>query len=284
MIMIIIRKSTLKRFVFFITLFVISFFCGYLTADTRTEVYVADTPIIDKWNGLLIPTSKTNEHLHYILLPGTTMIEEDKRIKLDDEEFERAIGEVLKVFESDTKDNFIYQVRSRGGMLTHACLDSLKGQNELRHLDLSNNKLITDYAAKKIAQYFPRLEILNLYNTGITGKGLEHLLALTELKKLHVTQTGVTWDQANMFRGKMQSISGNEDLEITSNSMGKGGRPWLPSYNLSRRLRATYQTNVIAGKLNPDYNIEILKDPAKENKKYEDDLDKEKDGPILNEQ
>ena len=245
----------------------LAFLTGYASAEPMTP-----SPTILKFNGLFMPISEKESNLYYLLLPGSTIVGEDARVKLDDEEFEKAIKE--------TENHRIYQLRSRGGMLTHACIDLLKGQNELRYLDLSNNRLITDIACKKIAEYFPRLERLNLFNTSISDKGLDYLIDLTSLKQLHVAQSKVTWQAANVFRGKMQSVSGNEDLEITTGYH----KPFLPSYNLSRRLRATYQTNVIAGKLNPNYKIQILKDPAKENKKYEDDLDKEKDGPIFNEE
>ena len=242
-----------------------SFLAGYVHGELMTP-----SPTVQKYSGLFMPISEQNSHLFFLLLPGQAVVKEDQRVKLDDEEFAQAIKE--------TENRRIYQIRSRGGMLTHTCLDALQGQNELRYLDLSNNRLISDLACKKIAEYFPRLERLNLFNTGISNKGLIYLMDLANLKQLHVAQTKVTWAEANLFRGKMQAIAGNEDLEITTGYH----KPFLPSYNLSRRLRATYQTNVIAGKLNPNYKIQILKDPAKENKKYEDDLDKEKDGPILN--
>ena len=99
----------------------------------------------------------------------------------------------------------------------------------------------------------PRLEILNLYNTNITDRGLEHLIHLQGLKKLHVTGTQVTWNGANLFRAKMQSIGGNDDLEITT------GKQALGSFKELKHLKDNYQTNTAAGKLNPNYEIEIIK-------------------------
>ena len=230
---------------------------------------------ITKYGGLFMPISQQNSNLFFLLLPGEARIGDDQKIKLDDEEFAQAIKE--------TENHRIYHVRVRGGMLTHNCLDALQGQNELRYLDLSNNRLITDAACKKIAAYFPRLERLNLFNTGISNKGLIYLMDLANLKQLHVAQTTVTWDAANEFRGKMQAIAGNEDLEITAGYY----KPSLLSYNLIKRLRATYQTNTYNGKLNPNFKVEIPGEEVKENKIY-DDVDQAKDdakrsevGPIL---
>ena len=116
-----------------------------------------------------------------------------------------------------------------------------------------SNKLITDEACKKIAKLLPRLEILNLYNTNITDRGLEYLVHLQGLKKLHVTGTQVTWNGANLFRAKMQSIGGNDDLEVTT------GKQALGSFKKLKYLKDNYQTNTAAGKLNPNYKIEIIK-------------------------
>ena len=151
-------------------------------------------------------------------------------------------------------------------MLTHNAIDSIKGQDQLRYLDLSNNKLITDLACKKIALYFPRLERLNLFNTGISNKGLTYLIDLQELKQLHVGLTDVTWDVANEFRGKMESIGGNDDLEITTGF----NKPALGSIKHGKFLRATYQSNVIAGQLNPNFKVGVADEPAKSNEKYEE--------------
>lgn len=247
-----------------------SYFAGYMHGEPMTP-----SPTIQKFNGLFMPISEQNSNLYFLLLPGQAVVEEDQRIKLDDEEFTQAIKE--------TENHRIFHVRSRGGMLTHTCLDALRGQNELRYLDLSNNRLISDLACKKIAEYFPRLERLNLFNTSISNKGLIYLMDLTKLKQLHLALTKVTWDEANLFRGKMQAIAGNEDLEITAGY----NKPSLLSYNLIKRLRATYQTNTYNGRVDPDFKIEILGGEVKENKKYdetdraEDDAKKSVSGPIL---
>ncbi len=229
------------------------------------------SPTIEKYSGLFMPISEQNSNLFFLLLPGEARLGDDQKIKLDDEEFAQAIKE--------TENHRIYHLRARGGMLTHNCLDVLQGQNQLRYLDLSNNRLITDTACKKIAAYFPRLERLNLFNTGISNKGLIYLMDLANLKQLHVAQTDVTWAAANEFRGKMQAIAGNEDLEITTGYY----KPSLLSYNLIKRLRATYQTNTYNGKLNPNFKVEISGEEVKGNTTYDDkdDAKKSETGPIL---
>ena len=204
-----------------------------------------------------MPISEQNLNLYYLLLNGQTIIGEDVRVKLDDEDFVLAINE--------TGSYKIYQLRTRGGMLTHNAIDSIKDQDQLRYLDLSNNKLVTDLACKKIALYFPRLVRLNLFNTGISNKGLTYLIDLQELKQLHVGLTDVTWDAANEFRGKMEAIGGNDDLEITTGF----NKPALGSIKQGKFLRATYQSNVIAGQLNPNFKVGV-EEPAKSNEKYEE--------------
>ena len=213
----------------------------YAKASTK------ETSIIKRFNGLFMSISEKTPNLFYLLIRGEAITGKDQKIKLDDDDFIKAIQE--------TKTNKLYQVRVKGGMLTHNAIDSLEGQNELRYLDLSNNKLITDLACKKIANYFPRLGRLNLYNTGITDKGLSYLIDLQELRMLHIGETQVSFKAANEFRGKMQSAGANEDLEITTGI----NKPVLGSIKHNKFLRSTYQTNVLRGKINPDYKVNILK-------------------------
>jgi len=269
--MIIIEIDRMRRLLlYFILAGTMSFLAGYVHGELMTP-----SPTVQKYSGLFMPISEQNSHLFFLLLPGQAVVKEDQRVKLDDEEFAQAIKE--------TENRRIYQIRSRGGMLTHTCLDALQGQNELRYLDLSNNRLISDLACKKIAEYFPRLERLNLFNTSISNKGLIYLMDLANLKQLHVAQTKVTWAEANLFRGKMQAIAGNEDLEITTGY----NKPSLLSYNLIKRLRATYQTNTYNGMLNPNFKVEVSGGEVKENKKYdeddkaEDDAKRSQTDPVL---
>ena len=236
----------------------LAFLAGYATADE----YPAHAPMkvkpilhagltrgesmFKKYDGLFMNISKSNPDLNYFVLRGETYGESaSDRVKLNDEDFIKAVKE--------TEGRLIYQLRVKNAMLTHNAIDALKNQSQLRMLDLSGNKLITDEACKKIAKLLPRLEILNLYNTNITDRGLEYLIHLQGLKKLHVTGTQVTWKGANLFRAKMQSIGGNDDLEITT------GKQALGSFKKLKHLKDNYQTNTAAGKLNPNYEIEIIK-------------------------
>jgi hypothetical protein len=241
--MIIIKPKTIAIIVFII---LASYLSGYLTADT-----------IKTFNGLFMPIHQGSD-LHYLRIEGSAIVGDDERVRLGDDEFAKAIKE--------TNGKKIHQIKARGGILTHHCLDELRGQYDLKSLDLSNNRMITDVACKKIVEFFPRLETLNLFNTAITDKGLVDLLDLTSLKRLHVGQSQVTWKAANVFRAKMQSISGNDDLEITTGYNEQA----LPSFKLSKRLRETYQTNVLSGKLNPNYKVEVLGEKVEGNKKYDE--------------
>jgi hypothetical protein len=225
-----------------------------------------------KYDGLFMNVSKSNPDLNYFLLRGETYGESaSDRVKLDDEDFIKAVKE--------TEGRLIYQLRVKNAMLTHNAIDALKNQSQLRMLDLSGNKLITDEACKKIAKLLPRLHILNLFNTNITDRGLEYLIHLQELKKLHVTGTQVTWNGANLFRAKMLSVAGNDDLEITT------GKQPLGSIKRNEWLRSHYQTNAELSNIDEETILKkhLLTSPdtIKSNKSYEEDKKKELEGPVL---
>tara|TARA_R100000742_G_C4254066_1_gene72132 strand:- start:145 stop:828 length:684 start_codon:yes stop_codon:yes gene_type:complete len=218
----------------------------FLLFLTVVAVNAQNLPTLQKYNGLFMPVSEATPDLYYFLIRGETYGETAKdRVKLDDDDFSQAVKEV--------GDKKIHQLVARKAALTHNSIDSFKRHKQLKFLDLSNNRLITDMACKKIGENFPRLERLNLYNTSITDKGLEYLLNLTSLRTLHVGGTNVTFDGANKFRGLMESTSANDDLEITIG----WGEPSLASFKKSAILKATYQKNVDAGKLNANFKVDI---------------------------
>ena len=248
----------------------ITYICFLVTVIAEP---MTPSPTIQKYNGLFMPISEKESHLFYFLMRGEVIVEEDKKIQLDDEAFIQAVKE--------TEGHKIYQLRIRGSAVSHIGIEALKGQKELRHLDLSNNKLITDVACKKIAEYFPRLSRLNLFNTFVSDKGLSYLINLQELRQLHLGETNVTWDAANKFRGKMESIGGNDDLEITT---GYHAQP-LGSIKHNKWLRSHYQKNaelsIIDEQAILKKHLLISPDKIDSNKSYEEDKKKETDSPIL---
>ena len=217
--------------------------------------------IVKKYNGLFMSVSTATPNIHYLRLEGKTYAEKaEDAEKLHNADF----AKIIEV----TKSQSIYEISAKGGVLTHKAIDSLVGQRELRKLNLANNKTIDDEACKKIAAYLPRLQNLNLYGTSVSDEGLTYLLDLQELRTLHLFDTKVNWSAANKFRAKMETISGNDDLEIT---VGHGTPP-LGSIKHGEFLRASYQKNTNDGKLKEDSGVKILeKEKAVPNNKYDDE-------------
>ncbi len=108
---------------------------------------------------------------------------------------------------------------------------------------------------------------------------MECIIHLQELKKLHVTGTQVTWNGANLFRAKMLSVAGNDDLEITT------GKQPLGSIKRNEWLRSHYQTNAELSNIDEETILKkhLLTSPdtIKSNKSYEEDKKKELEGPVL---
>ena len=237
---------------------------------TAVSLSAQEYPTINKYDGLFMSISRENPNLYYLLKRDEVYAEDvADRVKLNDDDFIQAIKEI--------GDKKIHQLVARKGELTHNAIDSLKGQDELRFLNLSGNRLITDLACKKIAENLPRLERLNLYDTSVTDKGLDYLTGLSSLRKLHLAGTEVTFDAANKLRGLMESVAGNDDLEITVG----WGKPPLASFKNTAFLKATYQTNVIAGKLNQNFKAGLVGEDKGSDSSYEDDVEKTKTDPIL---
>ena len=233
----------------------------YILLSLLIAASVNAEDIVKKYNGLFMSVSTATPDIHYLRLEGKTYAEKPEDAeKLHDADFAKII--------EGTKSQSIYEISAKGGVLTHNAIDSLMGQRELRKLNLARNKTIDDEACKKIAAYIPRLQNLNLYGTSVSDKGLTYLLDLQGLRTLHLFDTKVSWSAANEFRAKMESISGNDDLEIT---VGHGTPP-LGSIKHGEFLRASYQKNTNDGKLKGGFSVKILeKEKAAPNNKYDDE-------------
>ena len=214
-------------------------------------------PAVKKYNGIFMRISKQESNLYMLQLYGTTFAEKkEDTVILSDKDFAATIKEV--------EVKTIYELIATGSNITHASIDVIKDQKELRYLNLSKNKNIGDETCRKIGEYLPKLERLNLYQTAVTNKGLEYLSNLKNLRALHLFGSKVTFKAASDFRDLMAQ-NGNDDLEITIG----GKHPALGSIKYNAFLKATYQKNADSGKLNPDFKVGVAGE-AKPNKKYED--------------
>ena len=225
---------------------------------------------LEKIDALVINTHQGSDE-YFVNIPSNTFAEDkSKQQYLNDEHFIKAMTELY--------GKKVYQLRLRKSQVTDSGLDVLAQFPTIKRLELSNSK-ITDNGIKKIVEFCPQLERLNVWgNTNITDKSLIHLRDLWKLEKLHLFGTKVTWEAANKHRGRMQSMAANENLTI---HIGRN-KPTLYAFKMEELWKRTYQTNTFLGKLNPEYKIEILGEKVKTNKKYEDDLKKEATDPILN--
>ena len=216
-------------------------------------------PAVKKYNGIFMRISKQESNLYMLQLYGTTFAEKAEDVViLSDKDFATTIKEV--------EVKTIYELIATGSNITHASMDTIKDQKELRYLNLSKNKNISDEACRKIGEYWPKLERLNLYQTAVTDKGLEYLSNLKNLRALHLVGSKATFKAATDFRHLMAQ-NGNNDLEIT---MG-GKHPALGSIKHNAFLKSSYQKNTEAGKDDSDFKVEILDDGnTKPNEEYED--------------
>ena len=225
---------------------------------------------LETFDALVIGTHQDSNE-YFVNIPSKTFAEKkSEQIQLNDEHFIKAMSEL--------HGKKIHQLRIRKSQITDSGLDALSSFATIKKLELSNS-LITDEGIKKIVSFCPQLEQLNIWGCSkVTDKGLIHLRDLWKLNKLHAFGTSITWDGANKHRGVMQSMAANENLTI---HVG-GNKPTLYAFRMEELWKRTYQTNTYQGKLNPDYKIEIIGAKKETSKKYEDDLAREKDGPILN--
>ncbi len=226
---------------------------------------------LEKFNALVIDTHKDSGE-YFVNIQSKTFAEDKSKVeRLGDKYFADAMTEL--------KGKKIYQLRVRQSLITDIGLDALKDFPSIKQLELSNSK-ITDDGIKKIVEYCPQIERLNIWGCkNVTDKSLEYLRGLWKLEKLNLHGTKVTWDAANKHRGIMQSMAANESLSIHVDS----NSPTLYSFKLEEMWKKSYQRNVDIAKGDPNFKIEIIgEEKVKDNKSYEDDLGKEKDEPILN--
>ena len=239
------------KYIFLSLLFVTTVFAQYPIELPK------EYPAVKKYNGIFMRISKQESNLYMLQLYGTTFAEKkEDTVILSDKDFAATIKEV--------EVKTIYELIATGSNITHASIDVIKDQKELRYLNLSKNKNIGDETCRKIGEYLPKLERLNLYQTAVTDKGLEYLSNLKNLRALHLFGSKVTFKAASDFRNLMAQ-NGNDDLEITIG----GKHPALGSIKYNAFLKATYQKNTDSGKLNPDFKVGVAGE-TKPNKKYED--------------
>ena len=234
---------------------------------------VAQGSTLEKFNALVMGIHEGSDE-YFVNIPSKTFAEDKSKVeRLGDKYFADAMVEL--------QGKKIYQLRVRKSLITDVGIDALKDYPTIKYLELSNSN-ITDNGIKKIVEYCPQIERLNIWGCkNVTDKSLDYLRGLWKLEKLHLHGTKVTWDAANKHRGIMQSMAANEDLSIHVDV----NFPTLYSFNMEEFWKQSYQKNIDDAKGNPDFEIEIIgEEKVKNNKSYEDDLKKEADEPILNQE
>ena len=223
-----------------------------------TSTVIAEESTLKKF-GALVMNIHQGSNEYFVNIPDKTFAEDKtKQEYLNDEHFIKAMTELY--------GKKVYQLRLRKSQVTDSGLDVLAQFPTIKQLELSNSN-ITDNGIKKIVEFCPQLERLNVWgNTNITDKSLIHLRDLWKLEKLHLFGTKVSWEAANKHRGRMQSMAANENLTI---HIGRD-QPTLYAFKMETLWKETYQTNTYQGKLNPDFNTKILGEEVETNKKYEE--------------
>tara|TARA_Y100000361_G_C11070602_1_gene295509 strand:- start:46 stop:795 length:750 start_codon:yes stop_codon:yes gene_type:complete len=233
----------------------------------------AESTVLNKFGALVIETHKDSDE-YFVNIQSKTFAEDKSKVeRLGDKYFADAMAEL--------QGKKIYQLRIRKSLITDIGIDALKDYPTIKYLELSNSN-ITDNGIKKIVEYCPQIERLNVWGCkNVTDKSLDYLRGLWKLEKLHLHGTKVTWDAANKHRGIMQSMAANEDLSIHVDV----NFPTLYSFNMEEFWKQSYQKNVDTGKTNANFKVNIIgEEKVKNNKSYEDDLKKETDEPILNQE
>ena len=245
----------------------------FILAFVLTSTVMAEQSALEKFNALVIQIHKDSDEYFVNIQDKTFAEDKSKQEYLNDEYFIKAMNEL--------RGKKIHQLRLRKSQVSDNGLDVLAQFPTIKQLELSNSN-ITDEGIKKIVEYCPQLKTLNIWGCkNITDNSLIHLRDLWQLEKLHLSGTKVTWQAANEYRGIMQSTAANENLSI---HVGRN-QPTLYAFKMEELWKRTYQTNTYNGKLNPNYKIEIIgEEKVKNNKSYEDDLKKETDEPILNQE
>ena len=234
---------------------------------------VAQGSTLEKFNALVMGIHEGSDE-YFVNIPSKTFAEDKSKVeRLGDKYFADAMVEL--------QGKKIYQLRVRKSLITDVGIDALKDYPTIKYLELSNSN-ITDNGIKKIVEYCPQIERLNIWGCkNVTDKSLDYLRGLWKLEKLHLHGTKVTWDAANKHRGIMQSMAANEDLSIHVDV----NFPTLYSFNMEEFWKQSYQKNVYTGKTNANFKVNIIgEEKVKNNKSYEDDLKKEADEPILNQE
>lgn len=245
----------------------------FILAFVLTSTVMAEQSALEKFNALVMNIHQGSDEYFVNIQSKTFAEDKSKQEYLNDEYFIKAMNEL--------RGKKIHQLRLRKSQVSDNGLDVLAQFPTIKELELSNSN-ITDEGIKKIVEYCPQLKTLNIWGCkNITDNSLIYLRDLWQLEKLHLSGTKVTWQAANEYRGIMQSTAANENLSI---HVGRN-QPTLYAFKMEELWKRTYQTNTYNGKLNPNYKIEIIgEEKVKNNKSYEDDLKKETDEPILNQE
>lgn len=109
--------------------------------------------------------------------------------------------------------------------ITPKGLEPLEALTKLRRLSLWRAERIDDKAAAALAA-IPRLEILDLAETAVTGAILDRLVKIATLRTLYVSGPGVTQEQVERFRKarpdcriiwtpKFKEVKSEEDTRLT---------------------------------------------------------------------
>lgn len=142
------------------------------------------------------------EKIGWVISPVSS---KDNHIRVTGFNLEVPVNEALTVLNKFNKH--VIELKLSYAGLKSTDLKSIAGFSELEKLWINNNKL-DDKSVAELSS-LPKLNYINLVETGITESGLRDVLKISTLKVVYTNKTGLTSEQINELKNNFKNIKFN---------------------------------------------------------------------------